>query len=174
MTKVQIQKVYDGLDKAITQVGAAISKAASAGKTKITDTTSTRSGTLSVDDRYTCATGGYIGSTMKTTTVLAKSTNYLTVSASVRQTISNWKCVAGWTVNGGLSLNYKISGPSTGETSSASGAVSGNWKSVGPKNTKQSCVLKGNVQEGVAGANPTETIRITCEPGGVTVITEKL
>jgi hypothetical protein len=174
MSKAQIQKVYDGLDKAITQVGSAISKAANAGKTKITDTTLTRSGTLAVDDRYTCASGGYIGSTMSTTTVLTKATGFLTISATVRQTISNWRCVADWVVNGSLNLNYKISGTSTGETSGASGGVSGAWKSVGPKGTKQSCQLKGSVQEGTVGAKPTETIRITCVPGGVTVITEKL
>lgn len=174
MTKAQIQKLYDGLDKAMSDVGAALTEAANAGKTEITETTSTRSGTLAIEYRSTCTIGGYIGSKMSTTTVLTKSTSYLTVSGSVRQTISNWKCVAGWTVSGSLNLTYKLSGPSTGENAKASGGVTGAWKSIGPKKTKQSCQLKGSVKEGAAGANPTETIRITCSPGGVTVITEKL
>lgn len=173
MTKTQIQKIYDGLDKAMSDVGAALTKAANAGKTEITETTLTRSGTLAIEYRSTCTSGGYIGSKMATTTVLTKSTSYLTVSGSVRQTISNWKCVAGWKVNGALNLTYKLSGPSTGENATASGAVSGAWKSTGPKNTKQSCQLKGSVQQNAAGGNASETIRITCVPGGVTVITEK-
>jgi hypothetical protein len=147
MSNAEIQKMYDGLDKAITQVGAVMSKASNAGKTKITDTTLARSGTLAVDDRYTCMSGGYIASTMATTTVLTKTTGFLTISAPVRQNIFKWKCVTGWVVNGSLNLNYKIFGPSTGETSSASGGVSGAWKSVGPKNIKQSCQLKGSVQK---------------------------
>lgn len=173
MTKPQIQKIYDGLDKAMSDVGAALSKAANAGKTVITETTLTRSGTLAVEYRSTCTSGGYIGSRMTTTTVLTKSTNFLTISGSIRQSLSNWKCVVGWTVNGSLNLTYKLSGPSTGENATASGAVSGAWKSTGPKKTKQSCQLKGSVQQGNAGEKATETIRITCTPGGVTVITEK-
>lgn len=106
-----------------------------------------------INSIYTCPKGGRI-ITSGTITGTIEGNNLMTeqLSGTVTQTITNWRCVKGWVVDGDPYINilYEQTGFSSTQK------ITGGWKAVGPKKVKQSCQLRGTESN----------TRYICKPGG--------
>jgi len=139
---------------------------AMAGAKITTSVTSTRTTTKWVAEGTTkCSAGGYIRSTMTTSIVGTISASpKVWVDGSGHQTISNWKCVTGWIVNGDPSINRLING-SAFSYIDVRYYLSGGWKATGPSKQKQSCQTSGNWHYTSIGSSGVSNVHISCVPG---------
>jgi len=166
MTKTQLTALGESFDQSMSQ-------AMNAGKSTTVTSNTTVTVTLSAGGRYKCAKGGYIDSTMTLRTVVAKATSNATIAGSGRQTIANWKCLTGWTVNSNPYLTYKITGTVIAGVTKMAGTTTGAWKSTGANKAKQSCNVKGSTTYSADGKTGLAAYSITCVPGGTTTIKER-
>ncbi len=166
MSKAQITKIGDDINQAFT-------KAMAAAKTSTNVSNLSASVTLTANGRFTCSKGGYINTTYTMRSITMKNTGNVTMTGSGHQTLSNWRCVTGWIVNGDPYISHTLSGSVFAGKTSMRGTMSGGWKATGPSKTKQSCQLSGSTQYATTGNSGVTTIRINCVPGGTTNITER-
>ncbi len=161
----------------IKLVGAAINasfaQAMAGAKTTKTDSNITATATLTASGRYKCSLGGYINTSYTIRSVSFKNTGNVTMSGSGQQTLTDWRCVKGWVINGDPYISHTLTGSVFAGKTSMSGTMGGGWKSTGPNKAKQSCQLRANTQYAANGRNGVTTIHITCVPGGLTNITER-
>lgn len=104
-------------------------------------------------DVYTCPKGGRI-TTSGTVTGTIEGNNLATekTSGTITQTITNWRCVPTWKVNGDPYLNISYSQ----DGFRVSLKTTGGWKATGPNRAKQSCqIIRNN-----------DVTRYNCKPGG--------
>lgn len=166
MTKTQLTALGKSFDQSMT-------KAMDVGKSTTVTTNTSVTVTLSADNRYKCAKGGYIDSMMTLRTVVIKATGNATIAGSGRQIITNWKCLTGWNVNSSPYINYKITGTVIKGVTKMAGTTTGSWKSTGAGSAKQSCQVKGSTTYAADGKTGLVAYSITCVPGGTTTIKER-
>ncbi len=164
MSKTQLNMMESALGQAYNS---AIAKA----KTTMTQSKLSTSITVSANSRWTCAAGGYINTTMTIGTVVTTKTASANISGSGHQTISSWRCVTGWIVNGDPYISHTISSSTFGGQLRTSAYMSGGWKATGPNKTKQSCQTTSETQYSSIGSSGFTTVHAKCVPGGSTDIT---
>lgn len=174
MSTVQIKKMNASFGMALAEASAFLLGEAAGGKAKVTDSTLTTTSVLNVSKRFPCSLGGYVNTAMSLKTVLTNSTDLYVASFVIDQAVVNWKCLSGWIVNGTRRFAYGYSGLAGTMPQKMTGSVSGGWKSTGPNKAKQSCKLTGKVANASSGASLSAKVNISCVPGGVITITEKL
>lgn len=158
MSEAQVKTMADALSVAYRQ---AMLKA----NTRITASTLSVSTTSSADRRYTCSLGGYIHTTMTTKVIVTLNTGNSNTSGSGHQTISDWRCIKGWVVNGDPYFSHTISGSTFAGKFRISTHISGGWKATGPNKSKQSCQTSGNAQYSTIGNSGVTTVHVRCVPG---------
>lgn len=166
MSKGQLASMEGALSQAYAQ-------AMASGKTRNTVSNLGATVTLSADSRYTCASGGYIHSTMTLRTIVTANNGNATISGSGHQTIADWRCVKGWIVNGDPYVSHTISSSYFAGTFRMSVYMSGGWKATGTNKAKQSCQTTANSQYSTIGNSGVTTVHIRCVPGGSTDITTR-
>ena len=157
-SQAQVKVMTDSLAEAYRQ-------AMLGAKTTITPSKLSVSTTSTVDRRYTCSLGGYIHTTMTTRIIVTMNTGNSNTSGSGHQTISDWRCIKGWVVNGDPYLSHTISGSIFAGKVRVSTHISGGWKATGPNKAKQSCQTSGNVQYSTIGNSGVTTVHVRCVPG---------
>lgn len=157
MSKAQVKVMTDAL-------GVAYRQAVTGAKTAVTWSKLGVSTTSTADARYTCSLGGYIHTT-STTRVIVTTNGNSNTSGSGHQTISDWRCIKGWVVNGDPYLSHTISGSMFAGKISFSTHLSGGWKATGPNKAKQSCQTSGNSQYSTIGNSGFVTVHVRCVPG---------
>lgn len=166
MTKTQLTALGKSFDQSMAS-------AMDLGKSTTVTTNTTVTVNLSANNRYKCAKGGYIDSTMALRTVVIKATGNATIAGAGRQVITGWKCLPGWTVTSNPYLTYKITGTIIKGVTKMAGSTTGSWKSTGTSNAKQSCQVNGSTSYAADGKTGLVSYTITCVPGGTTVIKER-
>ena len=164
MSKTQLKMMESSLGQAYNY---AIAKA----KTTMTQSKLSTSITVSTNSRWTCASGGYINTTMTIRTVVTTKTASANISGSGHQTISSWRCVKGWIVNGDPYISHTISSSTFGGQLRTSAYMSGGWKAIGPSKAKQSCQTTSETQYSSIGSSGFTTVHARCVPGGSTDLT---
>ncbi|MDP1710952.1 MAG: hypothetical protein Q8K86_00655 [Candidatus Nanopelagicaceae bacterium] len=159
MSKTQVKVMTDALAVAYRQAQGA-AKNSITGATKLSI-----SSTSTADRRYTCSLGGYIHTTMTTRVIVTMNTGNSTTSGSGHQTISDWRCIKGWVVNGDPYYSHTISGSIFAGKVRISTHISGGWKAIGPNKAKQSCQTSGNSQYSTIGNSGVTTLHVRCVPG---------
>lgn len=165
MSKAQISQIGD-------QLGQAYAKALAAAKPSTSVSKLSASVTVSANGRYTCSTGGYINTTYTLRSITTINTGNVTMTGSGHQTLSHWRCVTGWIVNGDPYVSHTLTGSLFAGKTSLRSTISGGWKATGPNKVKQSCQMSGSTQYSAIGNSGVTTIRVNCVPGGSTNITE--
>ncbi|MFA5918834.1 MAG: hypothetical protein WC800_04790 [Candidatus Nanopelagicaceae bacterium] len=158
MSKAQVKVMTDAL-------GVAYRQAMSTAKTTINTSKLSVSTTSTADRRYRCSLGGYIHTTMTTRVIVTMNTGNSNTSGSGHQTISDWRCIKGWVVNGDPYLSHTLSGSVFAGKFRVSTHVSGGWKATGPNKAKQSCQTSGNAQYSTIGKSGVATVHVRCVPG---------
>lgn len=166
MTKAQITKVGDAINQSFA-------KALATAKPTTTVSNLSISVTLSANGRYKCSTGGYINTTYTMRSITIKNTGNVTMSGYGHQTLSDWRCVTGWIINGDPYISHTLTGSVFAGKTTMRGTMSGGWKATGPSKAKQSCQLSGSTQYAATGNSGVTSIRVTCVPGGTTSFTER-
>lgn len=166
LTKAQINKINTAINESFTQAMATAT-------TTRSDATLTSSATVTASGRFKCATGGYIDTSYTMTNLFTKSTGVSALTGQGRQLIANWRCIAGWVINGNPYISHGLTGTALAGKANMHGTMGGGWKAVGPKKFKQTCKFVGDTKYTPDAKNGVTTIRITCVPGGVTNITER-
>lgn len=115
-----------------------------------------------IDRKYTCQAGGTIHTTGSWTGGANVSVANFRLNA--RQTITDWRCVSGWTVNGDPYINYSGQVTGTGTNVNFDLNQSLGWKAIGQQGGRQSCQTSGGLNYNISGGNI--NIRLTCSPGG--------
>lgn len=164
MSKVQLNSMTNSLEKAYAQ-------AMATAKTTTSVTTLSASISISADARYKCSAGGYIHTTMTTRSVTTSNTGNTTASGSGHQTISDWRCIKGWIVNGDPYISHTISSSMFAGSVRMSAHMSGGWKAIGPNKVKQSCQTSAESQYSSLGSSGFTTVHAKCVPGGTTDLT---
>lgn len=164
MTKAQLNSMTSSLEKAYAQAMATA---------KISTSVSKLSATISIsaDARFACAAGGYVHTTMTTRSVTTSNTGNTSASGSGHQTISNWRCIKGWIVNGDPYVSHTISSSMFAGSFRTSAYMSGGWKAIGPNKVKQSCQTRAESQYSSLGSSGFTTMHAKCVPGGTTDFT---
>lgn len=164
MSKAQLMSMESSL-------GQAYAKAMATAKPTSTVSKLTVSITLSADARFTCSAGGYIHTTMTLRSVTTNSNGNTNASGSGHQTISDWRCIKGWIVNGDPYISHTISSSMFAGTYRTSAYMSGGWKATGPNKVKQSCQTRSETQYSSLGSSGFTTVHAKCVPGGATDLT---
>lgn len=164
MSKAQLTSMESSLGQAYSQA-----MASAIPKTSVSKLTVTIS--FSADARFKCSAGGYIHTTMTLRSVMTNSTGNTSASGSGHQTISDWRCVKGWIVNGDPYISHTISSSMFAGSFRTSAYMSGGWKATGPKKVKQSCQTRSEAQYSSLGSSGFSTVHAKCVPGGSTDLT---
>lgn len=154
-----------------TSLGQAYVQAMATGKTRTTISNLSASVTVSADARFKCATGGYIHTTMTIRSVTTSNTGNTSTSGSGHQTISDWRCIKGWIVNGDPYISHTISSSTFAGSLRMSAYMSGGWKGTGPNKVKQSCQTRSETQYSTLGSSGFTTVHAKCVPGGASDLT---
>lgn len=164
MSKAQLSSMESSLAQAYAQAMAAAKPKISVSKLTVTMTSS-------ADARFKCSVGGYIHTTMTLRSVTTNNTGNTSLSGSGHQTISDWRCVKGWIVNGDPYISHTISSSVFAGSYRASAYMSGGWKATGPNKVKQSCQTRSETQYSSLGSSGFTTVHAKCVPGGSTDLT---
>jgi len=120
---------------------------------------------VNVDGTTNCSSGGHIHTLGGWSGIGNR--NIVTFSFHATQTIYDWKCIGGWTVNGDPYISYSGTVTGTGASQTVSMGQSLGWKAskTGEKVVKQSCQTNGDVSTSsneLGHAN----FHLKCKPGG--------
>lgn len=169
MSKTQLTALMSSLNKAQSLMFSKMTT-----KTTISNLSATT--TMNADSTYSCSKGGYIHSifTLKmiASTSIIGSTSNVSTNGSGYQSIVNWRCVTGWTVNGDPNISLLLTQTEFAGTTHVWLYFGNGFKATGPNKLKQSCRLTSEMAWSsmykLGGFN---NVHVKCVPGGSTDLT---